>query len=439
MEITKDKVKFGVAVFACILAIWILYKTLSKVSDNKTTAAGKIDAANADLEIQKGLDQYTSEREELSKSEEEQKVQMLEQTTIAGGYTNLEDYMNSLQESVRRTYESRRSEYIRVMGVDPGLMSYSDLNAWYEKYNQWTEYNRQYINLTGESKSILDPDYDTVEEMQAAVVSAEASIEHQKEEIEDWWRDEYELFCNDREGLKGCPYIGLDDLRKWLQSPADILPFQEYLTGKYNSWMLNRRAKLDAAYKSLRQYFNEGYINWKNSNKNFVRGANDLPQGTYDEVSDFNVNDFCYTSLLLRNDGGVDIFSYVSSTNAPHDKMNWTNWYDASLAVANFQYSYEEGTNILGAVLSFGISAAIQKNNKVREYMPDRLNKLMSRMEAAYTQNYTPFGHTQESLVDQLSYYSQELYGFNDYTLEMIMDNQMDLQDFLKSEEYKKL
>lgn len=439
MEITKDKVKFGVAVFACILVIWILYKTLSKVSDNKTTAAGKIDSAKADLEIQKNLDQYKSEKEDLSKLDEEQKVKMIEKTTIAEGYDNLEDYLGSLSDSVRRTYEDRRNEYIRVMGVDPGLMSVSDLNAWYEKYNQWTELNKEYINLTGESKSILDPDYDTPEEMQAAIVSAQADIENAKEAIDDWWRDEYELFCNDREGLKGCQYIGLDDLKKWLRSPADILPFQEYLTGKYNAWMTSRLPKLNAAYKSLKSYFNGGYINWKNSAKNFVRGANDLPQGTYDEVNSFNVNDFCYTSLLLRNDGGVNIFSYVSSTNAPHDKKNWTNWYDASLAVANFQYSYEEGTNIIGAVLTAGISAVIQKNNKVRDYMPDRLNKLMSRMEAAYTQNYTPFGATQETLWHQLAYYSQELYGFRDYILDMIWDNKMTLQDYLDSEEYKKL
>lgn len=431
----KSKVKFILIVFAVVLAIVILYRLFSGVAESTVEKKKAQDKADAELYAQKIKDEYTGGREEETKAIETQKIEFLENATIAEGYNSLEEYLDSFpNDSIRNNYLSFRSEFIRVMGVDPGIIRYNDLEEWYRNYQSWKGYNAEYIRLTGESKSFLDPDFDTPQEMEAAVVSAEAAIEEAKRLQEEMWIDEYELFCNDREGLKGCPYISLSACKKWLDSPEQLLPLQEYLTEKYNMFVTQRVDKLNSAFNSLKSYFNGGYVRWKNSAKNFVRGANNLPDGTFKEVNAFNLNDFCYTAELLRKSGGVNIWSRVDSFNAPHDKLNYTNWLDASLAVANFNYSYEESINILGLILSSGISAAIQKNNKVRSYMPERLNNLMSRIEAAYYQHYTPFGETAERLESlTLPAYSQGVYKFSDDVWNKIESNKMTLQNYLNS------
>lgn len=431
----KSKVKFILIVFAVVLAIVILYRLFSGVAESTVEKKKAQDKADAELYAQMKKDEYTGGREEETKAIETQKIEFLENATIAEGYNSLEEYLDSFpNDSIRNNYLSFRSEFIRVMGVDPGIIRYNDLEEWYRNYQSWKGYNAEYIRLTGESKSFLDPDFDTPQEMAAAVVSAEAAIEEAKRLQEEMWIDEYELFCNDREGLKGCPYISLSACKKWLDSPEQLLPLQEYLTEKYNMFVTQRVDKLNSAFKSLKSYFDGGYVRWKNNHKNFVRGANDLPDGTYKEVYAFNLNDYCYTAELLRKSGGVNIWSRVDSFNAPHDKLNYTNWLDAALAVANFNYSYEESINILGLILSSGISAAIQKNNKVRSYMPKRLNILMSRIEAAYYQHYTPFGETAERLESiTLPAYSQGVYKFSDDVWNEIESNKMTLQNYLNS------
>ena len=418
----KDNVKMLVLAFAAILAIWIIYKTLSAVSENKTTAAAKRDLASADLEIKKEQDAYIAEREDQTKQIEAQKIEYLEKSTKAEGYETLEEYLAKFPTSEKNKYLMMRNEYIRVMGVDPGIIRHADLSAWYSNYQAWKGWNAEYLRLTGESKSFLDPDFDEAQEMEAAVVSAKAAIEEANRLMEQQWIDEYELFCNDHDGYKGCPYISLADCKKWLDHPSQLEPLQEYLTGKYDAFFL-KKEKLDKAYLSLKKYFDGGYINWHTSREKYVRGAKDLPDGTYKEVDAFTTNDMCYAARLLRNDGGVNIYSRVKS-NKPEDKVNYTNFLDASLAVAQFQYAYEEGRNILGAILSFGISAAIEKNHKVRDYMPARLNELMSKIEYAYTQTYTPFGNTAEELRGiVLPFYSQGLYGFDLDALSKIANN----------------
>lgn len=431
----KQKIKIILIAIAVLLAIFLLYRTLSKISDNKTSAAGKIDAANADLTIKQNQDAYIAERELQKKSDEESKIDLLSEAQRADGIDSLSAYLATLNDSQKEKYKKSRSNYITVMGVDPGLMSYEDLMEWQKNYIEWDNLNKQYIRITGDSKSILDPDFDTVDEMQAAVLSAESAVKNNWEQA---WIDEYELFCHDREGLKGCPYIPLADLRKWLDSPEQLLPFQEYLTGRYNAFV-SRYSRLENTYKSVRDYFNGGYINWKNSNKNFVHGALDLPDGTYNELNSYGVNECCLLSKLINDNGGVSIYSKVNSFNKPKEKRTWYNLLDASLAVANFQMAYEEGTNILGAIASLGVSAIIQKNNKVRNYMPARLNNLMSRIEASATQTYTAFGATAEQLpLSVLPSYSHNLYGFSDWTWDAIESNSMTLEDFLESDEYKK-
>ena len=164
----------------------------------------------------------------------------------------------------------------------------------------------------------------------------------------------------------------------------------------------------------------------------------DLPEGTFQELDRYNVNDCCLLTKLINDNGGVSIYSEVNSFNKPKEKKTWYNLLDASLAVANFQMAYQEGTNILAAIATAGISAAIQKNNKVRNYMPERLNRLMGRIEASATQHYTPFGYTIEQLPSCPAMFSQTKYGFGDYTYDMIDSGKMSIQDWVTSDEYKK-
>ena len=70
--------------------------------------------------------------------------------------------------------------------------------------------------------------------------------------------------------------------------------------------------------------------------------------------------------------------------------------------------------------------------------MPDRLNRLMSRIEASATQHYTPFGFTVEQAKIQPGYFSQTKYGFGDGWFESIELGKNTIQDWLASDTYKK-
>lgn len=428
----KQKIKILLIALACVLALFLLYKVFGKVADNKLEAQGKIDSFNADMENKKTLDAYTEQREEVGKTAEEKKVDMIDDAQQAQGINSLSDYLATLTDADKERYNAIRGNYIRVMGVDPGVMSLKDLESWAEMYDEWSEWNNMYLETTGTSLSILNPDYDTVDEIKAAVLAAQ-------DIVDQMWYDEYLLFVNGRPELNliGCKFISAADLRKWLPDPRDILDFQYEMQKAYNAF-INKYSEKENNYKALRDYFNGGYINWKNSNHNFVRGALDLPEGTFQKLDRYNVNDCCLLTKLINDNGGVSIYSEVNSFNAPKNKKTWYNLLDASLAVANFQMAYQEGTNILAAVATAGISAAIQKNNKVRNYMPERLNRLMSRIEASATQHYTPFGFTVEQAKIEPAYFSQTKYGFGDAWFEAIKLGQNTIQDWVTSDTYKK-
>jgi hypothetical protein len=428
----KQKIKILLISLACVLAIFLIYKVIGKVADNKLEAQGKIDSFNADLENKKTLDVYTEQREQTGKSKEAEKVEMINEVQEAQGVMTLSDYLATLTDAEKETYQILRSNYIRVMGVDPGVMSLEDLSKWADMYDEWTDWNNLYLETTGSSKSILDPDFDTVDEIKAAVLSAQ-------DMVNQMWHDEYLLFVNGRPelNLRGCPYITAADLQKWLPDPRDILDFQYEMQAQYDAFM-NKYSEKQNTFKALQEYFNGGYINWKNSNHNFVRGALDLPEGTFQDLDRMNVNDCCLLTKLINDNGGVSIYSEVNSFNKPKEKKTWYNLLDASLAVANFQMAYQEGTNILAAIATAGISAAIQKNNKVRKYMPERLNRLMSRIEASATQHYTPFGFTLELAHWEPAYFSQRKYGFYDYMYDEIESGKMTIQEWVESDTYKK-
>ena len=128
----KSKVKFILIVFAVVLAIVILYRLFSGVAESTVEKKKAQDKADAELYAQMKKDEYTGGREEETKAIETQKIEFLENATIAEGYNSLEEYLDSFpNDSIRNNYLSFRSEFIRVMGVDPGIIRYNDLEEWY--------------------------------------------------------------------------------------------------------------------------------------------------------------------------------------------------------------------------------------------------------------------------------------------------------------------
>lgn len=249
----KQKIKIILIAVAVLLAIFLLYRTFSRISDNKTAAAGKIDSANADLTIKQNQDAYIASRENQKKTDEEKKVGMLNDAQTAEGYLELSDYMDTLTDSQRELYKSMRSDYIRVMGVDPGVMSFADLQKWSETYAVWCELNDRYIELTGESKSFLDPDFDTVDEMKSAISAAEVEVLNGKAQLERKWRDAYEDFLN---GFPEFRAISLDIIKRWLPYPEDMVDLKEDCRNLQLNFLEQRMPKLDRLFDRLKDYFN---------------------------------------------------------------------------------------------------------------------------------------------------------------------------------------
>lgn len=429
----KQKLKIIIIAVACLLAIFLLYRTLSKISDNKTAAAGKIDSANADLEIKQNQDAYTATRETQKKADEENKVALINAAQTAEGYVSLEDYMSTLTASQIELYKSMRSDYIRVMGVDPGVMSFADLQKWSETYTTWAEYNDRYSELTGDSKSFLDPDFDTVEEMKAAVIAAETDVLNGKAQLERNWRDAYEDFIN---GFPDFRNVSLDIIKRWLPYPEDMTGLKEKCIAFQLNFAEKRMPKLDRLFDRLKDYFNGGYIVWKSSLHRNVKGANDLPAGTLDEVSYLSSNDLSYLTDKLRKTGGVSIYTKVKGNN-PSEKRTFTNFVDACLAVASFQQQCKESRSVVAAVLTAGVSLAIEKNNKTLSYMPERAKYLFERAEIAGNQIWTTLGDTTSFLWSIVAAYSQGKYRFGDGMYRSIENNEATIWDWVESDDYK--
>lgn len=429
----KQKLKIIIIAVACLLAIFLLYRTLSKISDNKTAAAGKIDDANADLKIKQNQDEYTAVRESQKKSDEENKVAMISEAQLASGYMSLSDYLDTLSNDERSLYNSLRTDYISTMGVDPGIMSLSDLQKWSDYYTEWRKLNRQYYKITSQSKSFLDPDFDTIEEMEAAVVAAETAVLNAKEQLQQNWIDAYEELVN---GLPTLRAVELETIKKWVPYPQDMIPLKKTFLDYQLKFAEQRMPQLDRLFDSLSQYFNGGYIVWKSSAHRNVKGANDIPEGTLNEVVSLSDNDMAYLTDKLRRFGGFSIYTRVQGNN-PSEKMTFTNFVDACLAVANFQQQCKESVGIVGAVLSLGISAVIEKNNKVLNYMPARAKYVFERAEAATGRYWTTFGFTKDQLHWIVSGYSQGAYRYGDAWYNSIENGEATIWDWVESDQYK--
>lgn len=417
----KSKVKFILIVFAVVLAIVILYRLFSGVAESTVEKKKAQDKADAELYAQMKKDEYTDGREEVGKNNEQDKVSVIEEANKAQGIETLDQYLSTLPESIKKNYLDYRTQYIRVMDVDPGLMRYEDLSNWYSNYMAWKGTNDQYIRLTGQSLSILDPNYDTVEEVEAAIVTAQANIEEAKRQLELLWNKEYALFNNDREtddglAFKGVDFIPLNMLKKWLDNPMQLASLQDYLTGEYNLFVSSDLVNIKGVFNQLKQFWNdEGYIDWKSSAKSDTRGVRAFDASMWSRIIGLGNNGILYLNTLISKDGGWDIY-YKAKSNGHVDSGHRQKCSDlASMfeCAANFEKSM--GKSYTASVYNQYVSYA---------------NQLRS-----ITGSPTHFGFLKENAETMLAKYSQELYGLSDDQVKQIMNNKKRLSAFLKDVE----
>lgn len=436
--LTKKNVKYALIVLACLLALFLIYRTLKNFSDSTTSAIGKVQNANADLEIQKSEDEYLKEKEAEMREQEAEKNRIISQLTIADGYTTIEEYRASLGEGFRKRYDALYQKYVTVMGVDPGLVDKAYLEQWNEEYSLWNARAATYASLSGEAVSYLDPEWHDVNKLNAAIAVLEAEKQKQYDQNQLNWIRRYAQFTQDweYEGVtaKGVDVFSLALLRKYLQLYVDLDALQLTMTNLFRQWSI-RYTSLSATYNEVFDYFYGGYIHWKNSNHNFVRGANDLPEGTYNALKSLNQNECACISYMIKRDGGCAIYSEVNSFNKPKNKVTYTNLHDCALAVGAFQCAYENTTNVVWAVASLGVSAIVQEKNKIRSYMPDRLNNCMATIEASYDKTWTKFGFVAEDAESWLADYSQSLYGYSDTDKADIRAGRKSIYDIVRNAE----
>lgn len=438
----KQKVKIILIALAVLLAIFLLYRVASKASDNKLDLANKKANAEADLDIFKAQDEYADERLELKKSEVENKVVILSEKQKALGYETLSEYLNSLSNEERTEYEVLSTIYIDAMGVDPDMMSLTQLRLWKEKYDLFDVYRDYYGSLTGQDVDIYeyinDPD-----DLKILADKVAADIDYL---LEKAFTDECELFHADvqagttgKENLIGVPgsYIDNAMLRAVFAHPSDIALFHADLTDQARAWE-DRKPLLDSAYTRLKKYFTSDWYHWKTSLKVAIDGVNDLPADLYTVISSFRAVDFAYMSKKLKDEGGLQMWSRLGSNRAPHDKKTYYSFYEAAVNLANINYQAKTNKSFVLAVATVGVSLWAQNKTTLSSYIPSKINALMYRLEAAYNQVPNKFGDFDKDGMNTACNYAQRLYGFGDAFWYDLYEGKTTIQDFTDSDSYKK-
>lgn len=189
----KGKVKLILIALAVLLVIFLLYKIGSKAANNKLDLENKKANANADLEIQKELDEYAEKKRKQIKEEADELAALLSEKQKAQGIDDLSELYNSMTKEEQKEYDSLSSDYVSVMHTSPGLMSLVDLRKWSAKYQKWQEYNAEYMGLTANNTEFFDY-MDDPEALMAEILSARTAIE---DAWDNAWRDECEYFHSD--------------------------------------------------------------------------------------------------------------------------------------------------------------------------------------------------------------------------------------------------
>lgn len=418
----KSKVKYILIIVVVVLAIVILYRYFSGMAENAVEEEKQKGAADAQLYAKQQQDVYTDSREEAGRQLASQNTSAMEETVKAEtGAQTLEEYVGTLHSSVKSRYLTMRDNYIRVMGVDPGVIRYDALSDWYAQYNSWKGANDQYIRLTGESLSFLDPNTDTAEEVNAAIVTAKANIEEARRQLEMLWNKEYALFNNDREtddGLtfKGVDFIPLNMLKKWLDNPMQLASLQDYLTGEYNLFVSSDYVNISGVFAHLKQFWNdEGYIEWRSSRKSDTKGCRPFDASFWNRIIGLGDNGILYLNTMISQDGGWDIF-YRAKSNGHVDD------------------GHRQKCSDLASM--FECAAKFEKSMG-RSFTQHVYDQYMSYAAQLRTISGSPthFGFLKEDAETMLSKYSQELYGLSDDQVKQIMNNKKTLSSFLQDVE----
>lgn len=418
----KSKVKYILIIVVVVLAIVILYRYFSGMAENAVEEEKQKGAADAQLYAKQQQDVYTDSREEVGRQLASQNTSAMEETVKAEtGAQTLEEYVGTLHSSVKSKYLSMRDNYIRVMGVDPGVIRYDALSDWYSQYNSWRGANDQYIQLTGESLSFLDPNTDTAEEVNAAIVTAKANIEEARRQLEMLWNKEYALFNNDREtddglAFKGVDFIPLNMLKKWLDNPMQLASLQDYLTGEYNLFVSNDYVNISGVFAHLKQFWNdEGYIEWRTSQKSDTKGCRPFDTSFWNRIIGLGDNGILYLNTMISQDGGWDIF-YRAKSNGHTDD------------------GHRQKCSDLASM--FECAAKFEKSMG-RSFTQHVYDQYMSYAAQLRTISGSPthFGFLKEDAETMLSKYSQELYGLSDDQVKQIMNNKKTLSSFLQDVE----
>lgn len=418
----KSKVKYILIIVVVVLAIVILYRYFSGMAENAVEEEKQKGVADAQLYAKQQQDVYTDSREEVGRQLASQNTSAMEETVKAEtGAQTLEEYVGTLHSSVKSKYLSMRDNYIRVMGVDPGVIRYDALSDWYAQYNSWRGANDQYIQLTGESLSFLDPNTDTAEEVNAAIVTAKANIEEARRQLEMLWNKEYALFNNDREtddglAFKGVDFIPLNMLKKWLDNPMQLASLQDYLTGEYNLFVSNDYVNISGVFAHLKQFWNdEGYIEWRSSQKSDTKGCRPFDTSFWNRIISLGNNGILYLNTMISQDGGWDIF-YRAKSNGHTDD------------------GHRQKCSDLASM--FECAAKFEKSMG-RSFTQHVYDQYMSYAAQLRTISGSPthFGFLKEDAETMLSKYSQELYGLSDDQVKQIMNNKKTLSSFLQDVE----
>ena len=418
----KSKVKYILIIVVVVLAIVILYRYFSGMAENAVEEEKQKGVADAQLYAKQQQDVYTDSREEVGRQLASQNTSAMEETVKAEtGAQTLEEYVGTLHSSVKNKYLSMRDNYIRVMGVDPGVIRYDALSDWYNQYNSWRGANDQYIQLTGESLSFLDPNTDTAEEVNAAIVTAKANIEEARRQLEMLWNKEYALFNNDREtddglAFKGVDFMPLNMLKKWLDNPMQLASLQDYLTGEYNLFVSNDYVNISGVFAHLKQFWNdEGYIEWRTSQKSDTKGCRPFDTSFWNRIIGLGDNGILYLNTMISQDGGWNIF-YRAKSNGHTDD------------------GHRQKCSDLASM--FECAAKFEKSMG-RSFTQHVYDQYMSYAAQLRTISGSPthFGFLKEDAETMLSKYSQELYGLSDDQVKQIMNNKKTLSSFLQDVE----
>lgn len=403
----KNKVTIILIALAVVLALFLLYQ----YGKSKIETSDKLANADADLEIKKANDEYLAEKEEAYRDRTVKEVtegsyeDAYQQTTIADGYNTLAEYRNSLNEGEKIEYDNNRAKYIEVLGKDPGLMSLDQLREWYKTYTRWTQLNDQYIELTGESKSFLDPEFDEVAEMKAAVKSAQAEVEIAEQIAENEWQEAYVQLNQGTDGLLGFHGFTEADLKKYCPTTAKLAAFHTYLQGLAWDWETDRKQKLYNYMKSTVYPSIRNDIKWTTSRQNNVDWINSFDAELCKTVAGMDEQSKIYLMSLYNTPDfpAVNQNTRVNSTRDPHDAKAFYTMAAAMrnrLTISELTYSPIDAKTI-GQVQAFKLTydkpkhcgsdrSELVTSGKANQNAVNLLTMILSLEDAAanYTETY---------------------------------------------------